>query len=67
MLHLENKNIPAQFEYNAVHGLSNEMKEKLTVIRPTSVGQASRIDGVPPAALSVLMVALKSSSVLTSV
>ena len=59
---LENKKIPAQFDYNVVHGLSNEMKEKLTAIRPTSVGQASRIDGVTPAALSVLMVALKSSS-----
>ena len=57
--HLENKKIPAQFDYNAVHGLSNEMKEKLTAIKPASVGQASRIDGVTPAALSVLMVALK--------
>jgi len=60
--HLENKKIPAGFDYDAVHGLSNEMKEKLTAIRPASVGQASRIDGVTPAALSVLMVALKSSS-----
>ncbi len=60
--HLENKKIPAQFDYNAVHGLSNEIKEKLNVIRPASVGQASRIEGVTPAALSVLMVALKSSS-----
>ncbi len=59
--HLEKKKIPAQFDYNAVHGLSNEMKEKLTAIRPASVGQASRIDGVTPAALSVLMVVLKSS------
>ncbi|MDM8553342.1 tRNA uridine-5-carboxymethylaminomethyl(34) synthesis enzyme MnmG [Desulfococcaceae bacterium HSG7] len=57
---LENKKIPAQFDYNVVHGLSNEMKEKLTAVRPTSVGQASRIDGVTPAALSVLMVALKN-------
>ena len=60
--HLEKKKIPVQFDYNAIHGLSNEMKEKLTAIKPTSVGQASRIDGVTPAALSVLMVALKSSS-----
>ncbi len=60
--HLENKKIPAQFNYDDVHGLSNELKEKLTLIRPASVGQASRIDGITPAAISVLMVALKKWS-----
>jgi tRNA uridine 5-carboxymethylaminomethyl modification enzyme len=40
--------------------LSNELKEKLSVVRPASFGQASRIDGMTPAAISVLMVALKA-------
>jgi tRNA uridine 5-carboxymethylaminomethyl modification enzyme len=44
-----------------VHGLSNELKEKLAAVRPASLGQASRMDGITPAALSVLMIALKAS------
>ena len=46
-------------DYNIVHGLSNELKSKLTKIRPVSLGQASRIDGITPAAISVLMIAIK--------
>ncbi|MDO8943059.1 MAG: hypothetical protein Q7U75_07725, partial [Desulfobacterales bacterium] len=42
------------------HGLSNELKQKLGAVRPASLGQAARIDGMTPAALSVLMVALKA-------
>ncbi|MDY6904234.1 MAG: tRNA uridine-5-carboxymethylaminomethyl(34) synthesis enzyme MnmG [Thermodesulfobacteriota bacterium] len=57
---LEHMAIPPGFDYNAVHGLSNELKEKLARIAPASLGQASRIDGITPAALSVLLVALKS-------
>ncbi|MDY6824279.1 MAG: tRNA uridine-5-carboxymethylaminomethyl(34) synthesis enzyme MnmG [Thermodesulfobacteriota bacterium] len=57
---LEHKKIPPDFDYDAVHGLSNELKEKLARIAPASLGQASRIDGITPAALSVLMVALQS-------
>jgi len=57
---LEKIKIPAGFEFTNVHGLSNELKEKLTSVRPTSLGQASRIDGITPAALSVLMVAVKA-------
>lgn len=59
---LEHMKIPPGFDYNAVHGLSNELKEKLSRIAPASLGQASRIDGITPAALSVLMVALKTVS-----
>jgi tRNA uridine 5-carboxymethylaminomethyl modification enzyme len=58
--HLELIAIPAAFDYNSVHGLSNELKEKLSTIRPTSLGQASRIDGITPAAMSVLMISLKA-------
>ncbi len=58
--HLERMKIPENFDYRGVHGLSNEMKEKLSAVRPASLGQASRIDGITPAAISVLMVALKA-------
>jgi tRNA uridine 5-carboxymethylaminomethyl modification enzyme len=58
--HLERIKIPEGFEYGRVHGLSNELKEKLTALRPNSLGQASRLEGITPAALSVLMVYLKA-------
>jgi len=57
---LENVRLPEDFDFNAVHGLSNELKQKLGAVRPASLGQAARIDGMTPAALSVLMVALKA-------
>ncbi|MBW2370062.1 MAG: tRNA uridine-5-carboxymethylaminomethyl(34) synthesis enzyme MnmG, partial [Deltaproteobacteria bacterium] len=57
--HLEQMKIPSGFDYEQVHGLSNELKSKLSAIRPSSLGQASRIDGMTPAALSVLMVAFR--------
>ena len=59
---LEMIKIPAEFDFNGIHGLSNELKEKLTSIRPTSLGQVSRIEGITPAAISVLMVALKAGA-----
>ena len=58
--HLEKIRIPDDFDYSPVHGLSNELRHKLTEVRPTSLGQASRIDGMTPAAISVLMVMLKA-------
>ena len=58
---LERMRIPEDFDYNSVHGLSNELKEKLSSVKPTSLGQASRIDGFTPAAVSVLMIAMKAS------
>jgi len=57
---LEMIKIPADFNFSGIHGLSNELKEKLTAIKPTSLGQVSRIEGMTPAAISVLMVALKA-------
>jgi tRNA uridine 5-carboxymethylaminomethyl modification enzyme len=58
--HLERIRLPEDFDYHGVHGLSNELKEKLSAVRPASLGQASRISGMTPAAISVLMVALKA-------
>jgi len=55
---LEKIKIPKSFSYGDAHGLSNEIREKLNRIRPASLGQASRIDGMTPAAISVLMVAI---------
>nr|MBC8277663.1 hypothetical protein [FCB group bacterium] len=52
------------FDFSSVYGLSNELKEKLSTVRPRSLGQVSRIDGITPAALSVLMIALKAKSTI---
>jgi tRNA uridine 5-carboxymethylaminomethyl modification enzyme len=60
--HMEQIRLPGEFDFNNVHGLSNELKQKLSTIRPTSLGQASRISGMTPAALSVLMVALRAGA-----
>jgi len=57
---LEGQKIPEHFDFISLHGLSNELKEKLSAVRPLSLGQASRIDGMTPVALSILMIALKS-------
>jgi tRNA uridine 5-carboxymethylaminomethyl modification enzyme len=51
--------IPAEFDYAAVRGLSNEVREKLTRIRPQSIGQASRIPGMTPAAIALLLIQIK--------
>jgi tRNA uridine 5-carboxymethylaminomethyl modification enzyme len=50
----EQRHIPDWFDYRSVSGLSREMQEKLTKIRPRTVGQASRIPGVTPAAVSLV-------------
>ena len=57
--HLEQIKLPEAIDYGAVHGLSSELKEKLDAVRPASLGQASRIAGMTPAAISVLMVHLR--------
>jgi len=57
---LEKIRLPDDFDFSSVHGLSNELVEKLTSARPTSLGQASRLEGITPAAISVLMVNLKA-------
>jgi tRNA uridine 5-carboxymethylaminomethyl modification enzyme len=55
----EQRVIPASFEYAGISGLSREMQEKLSRVRPQTLGQASRIPGVTPAALSLLNVYLE--------
>jgi tRNA uridine 5-carboxymethylaminomethyl modification enzyme len=56
---LEQKDIPADMDFDAVTGLGAEVRQKLKQVRPVSLGQASRISGVTPAAISLLMVALE--------
>ncbi len=62
--HLENLEIPRDLDYHLILALSFESREKLARIRPATVGQASRIDGVRAADLAVLTVVLKRTSVL---
>src|SRR5574341_67686 len=56
---LEQKTVPQDLDYDAVTGLGAEVRQKLKQVRPVSLGQASRISGVTPAAISLLMVALE--------
>lgn len=56
---LEKNRIPEDFDYGGVPSLSREIKEKLTKFKPLNLGQASRISGVTPVAITILMVYLK--------
>jgi tRNA uridine 5-carboxymethylaminomethyl modification enzyme len=51
--------IPADFDFESIEGLSNEIKIRLSAIRPETLGQASRIEGVTPVAVTLLAVALR--------
>ncbi len=55
----ENTQLPEDFDYEGISGLSNEIKAKLQQVRPATLAQASRISGVTPAAISLLLVYLK--------
>lgn len=59
MKKLENTALPPDFDYKAVSGLSNEVVAKLSHIRPATLGQASRISGITPAAVSLLAMTVK--------
>jgi tRNA uridine 5-carboxymethylaminomethyl modification enzyme len=56
---LEDKQIPENFDYATVHSLRTEARQKLSKIRPATIGQASRISGVSPSDIGILMVWLK--------
>lgn len=60
----ENTPLPADFDYSVVGGLSNELKSKLEQQRPVSIAQASRIQGMTPAAISLLLVHLKKQQMI---
>ena len=58
---LENKKIPDNINYEDIPNIASEAKQKLTEIKPTSIGQASRISGVNPADISILLVYLRKN------
>jgi tRNA uridine 5-carboxymethylaminomethyl modification enzyme len=57
---MEKKKIPMDIDYTVIHGLATEAKQKLTQIKPLSIGQATRISGVTPADISILLVYLEN-------
>ena len=59
MVDLDNKKIPEDIDYDKIHNLASEAKQKLKQVRPTSIGQALRISGVNPADISLIMVYIK--------
>ena len=59
MVDLDNRKIPEDIDYDKIHNLASEAKQKLKSIKPTSIGQALRISGVNPADISLLMVYIK--------
>ena len=61
MLKNESKQIPKDIDYQKVTNLASEARQKLERIRPTSIGQASRISGVNPADISILMIYLRKN------
>ena len=56
---IEKIRLPGDIDYSKIHGLSTEVKEKLIKILPRNLGQASRISGVTPADISILMIYLE--------
>jgi tRNA uridine 5-carboxymethylaminomethyl modification enzyme len=59
----EERLIPNDFDFSALSGLSNELKHKLTLVRPRNVAQAAKIDGMTPAAISLLLALLRRQNV----
>jgi len=60
----EETKLPQNLDYDAIGGLSNEVKQKLKDVQPASIAQASRIQGVTPAAVSMLLIYLKKHSAI---
>ncbi|TMN23837.1 tRNA uridine-5-carboxymethylaminomethyl(34) synthesis enzyme MnmG [Lentibacillus cibarius] len=63
MLKMENKKIPDNIDYDDIDGIASEAKEKLKTVRPLSVGQASRISGVNPSDVSILLVYIEQGKI----
>ena len=59
--------IPDNFDYEELSGLSNEVKQKLREVRPETIGQAGRISGVTPAAVSLLLIHLKKTKLISKI
>ena len=59
-----NKKIPKQINYKKISGLSNEVVEKLNKSQPTTIGSASRIEGVTPAAINLILIQIKKRELL---
>ncbi|MDQ0176310.1 tRNA uridine-5-carboxymethylaminomethyl(34) synthesis enzyme MnmG [Bacillus chungangensis] len=60
---MEDKKIPDKIDYNAIHGLATEAKQKLDAVRPLSIAQAARISGVNPADISILLVYIEQGRI----
>ncbi|MCY8455153.1 tRNA uridine-5-carboxymethylaminomethyl(34) synthesis enzyme MnmG, partial [Bacillus spizizenii] len=60
---MENKKIPDRIDYDAIKGIATEARQKLKNVRPLSVAQASRISGVNPADISILLVYLEQGRI----
>jgi tRNA uridine 5-carboxymethylaminomethyl modification enzyme len=56
---MENARLPEGIDYQSIYGLTKEVREKLSQVRPLSLGQASRISGITPAALMAIQIHLK--------
>ncbi len=63
MERLQSLHLPVDFQFEGISGLSREVVEKLVKIRPTSLGQAARISGITPAALSILAIHLRKREI----
>ncbi|MGL4820689.1 MAG: tRNA uridine-5-carboxymethylaminomethyl(34) synthesis enzyme MnmG [Bacilli bacterium] len=63
MKRMDEKKIPVDIDYDAIGGIANEAKQKLKQIRPLSIGQASRISGVNPADISILLIYIEQGKI----
>ena len=59
-----NKKIPEDLDYNKISGLSNEVVEKLSKTKPETIGSASRIEGITPAAINLILVSIKKNELI---